>query len=219
MAPRRSYGDGCATAHALDLIGERWALLVVRELLLGPKRFTDLRADLPGMSPNILARRLRELGQADITRHRRLPPPAAANLYELTERGQALKSVIYALGRWAIHSPCMPLDAPLSNDSHILSLGILFDPAAARDLTVRLNLWLGEQRFRICVLDGELELARGEADDADATVHTDAATLQALVRNTKSLSGILAAGQLRIDGDVSAVALLPRLFRPAIAST
>src|SRR5215204_4140654 len=90
MATMRTYDDGCAAAHALDLIGERWALLVVRELLLGPKRFTDLRAGLPNASPNVLAQRLRELEAAGIVRRRKLPPPAASRVYELTEWGQDL---------------------------------------------------------------------------------------------------------------------------------
>src|SRR5829696_7888968 len=99
MAAMRAYCDGCATAHALDLIGERWALLVVRELLLGPKRFTDLRAGLPGVSPNVLAQRLRELESAGVVHRRKLPPPAASRVYELTEWGEELEPVIVRLGR------------------------------------------------------------------------------------------------------------------------
>ena len=94
MVTRRTYDDGCAAAHALDLVGERWALLVVRELLLGPKRFTDLRAGLPHASPNVLAQRLRGLEEAGIVRRRRLPPPAASKIYELTDWGEELEAVI-----------------------------------------------------------------------------------------------------------------------------
>lgn len=216
MAPTRSYRDGCATAHALDLVGERWALLVVRELLLGPKRFTDLRRDLPGVSPNVLAQRLRELVATDIVRQRRLPPPAATQVYELTDRGHALEPVIYALGRWGIGSAHMPLDAPLSKDSHVLSLGILFDADRARGITARFCVVLGDEAFRIWVVDGELQLARGGPAGADATVHTDFATLQALVRGTRTLDDLLAGGELRFEGDPEAVALVPALFRPAI---
>ncbi len=214
MAPTRSYRDGCATAHALDLVGERWALLVVRELLLGPKRFTDLRSDLPGVSPNVLAQRLRELVASDVVRQRRLPPPAAAQVYELTEHGRELEPVIYALGRWAIRSARMPLDAPLSNDSHILSLGILFDAVRARGITARFCVVLGEDRFRIWVVDGELHLARGGPAGADATVYTDFMTLQALVRGARSLDDVLGTGELRFDGDPDSVALVPALFCP-----
>ena len=102
----RTYDDACAAAHALDLIGERWALLVVRELLLGPKRFTDLRAGLPGVSPNVLAQRLRELERAGVVRRRKLPPPAASRVYELTDWGKELEPVIVRLGR------PLPVQAP-----------------------------------------------------------------------------------------------------------
>src|SRR5213594_4101922 len=105
MRTKRSYSDGCAMAHSLDLIGERWALLVVRELLLGPKRFTDLRDALPGISPNVLTQRLEELERTSILKRRKLPPPAAAWVYELTEWGLELESVVMALGRWAARSP------------------------------------------------------------------------------------------------------------------
>src|SRR5437764_3058381 len=99
MAKKRSYADSCGIARALDLVGERWALLVVRELLLGPKRFTDLRVGLPHLGPDVLSQRLRELEQAGIVRRRTLAPPAASKVYELTPRGRALEPVILALGR------------------------------------------------------------------------------------------------------------------------
>src|ERR1700736_2037552 len=103
----RSYGDPCGLARALDLVGERWSLLVVRELLFGPKRFTDLRAGVPGASPNVLAQRLRELEQAGVVRHRKLAPPAGVAVYELTERGHALESAIIHLARWGSSTPPM----------------------------------------------------------------------------------------------------------------
>jgi DNA-binding HxlR family transcriptional regulator len=105
MATMRTYDDGCAAAHALDLVGERWALLVVRELLLGPKRFTDLRAGLPAVSSNVLSQRLRELEQAGVVRRRRLPPPAGSRVYELTDWGMELEPVIIRLGRWGPATP------------------------------------------------------------------------------------------------------------------
>ena len=101
MATMRTYGDGCGIAHALDLVGERWALLVVRELLLGPKRFTDLRDGLPNSSPNVLSQRLRELEQAAIVQRRKLPPPAGSWIYELTDWGRELKPIVISLGSWA----------------------------------------------------------------------------------------------------------------------
>ena len=127
MGKRRSYGEACAAAHALDIVGERWALLVVRELLLGPKRFTDLRAGILHASPNVLAQRLRELEQAGVVRRRKLPPPAASKVYELTDWGEALEPVIIELGRWATRSPALPRDAEMSVDSHVLAMRTLFD--------------------------------------------------------------------------------------------
>src|SRR3954471_8869036 len=105
MATRRTYGQGCGTAHALDLVGDRWALLVVRELVLGPKRFTDLRAGLPGLGPDVLSQRLRDLEAAGIVERRTLAPPAAAKVYALTPRGAELEPVVLALGRWGSVAP------------------------------------------------------------------------------------------------------------------
>src|SRR4249919_2386031 len=108
----RWYGDACATAHALDLVGERWALLVMRELIFGPKRFSDLRASLPGISANVLTQRLEGLEQSGLVARRRLPPPAAAQVYELTEWGYESEPIFQALGRWAsrspLHDPTLP---------------------------------------------------------------------------------------------------------------
>src|SRR3954447_21088106 len=101
----RTYGDGCAIAHALDLVGERWGLLVVRELLLGPKRYTDLRRGLPNASPNVLAQRLGELERAGVVRRRKLPPRAAVRVYELTDWGRELEGTVISLGHWAARSP------------------------------------------------------------------------------------------------------------------
>jgi DNA-binding HxlR family transcriptional regulator len=108
MTNKRRYDDGCATAHALELVGERWALLVVRELLLGPKRFTDLRHDLPGLSPNVLSQRLSELEEASLVIRRKLPPPAPATVYELTKWGYELEPLVREFGRWAARSPGLP---------------------------------------------------------------------------------------------------------------
>src|SRR3954470_10454631 len=99
MATRRTYGQGCGTAHALDLVGDRWALLVVRELILGPKRFTDLRDGLPGIGPHVLLQRLKELEDSGVLRRRTLPPPAGSTVYERTEWGRELDEVVIRLAR------------------------------------------------------------------------------------------------------------------------
>lgn len=212
MATLRTYDDGCAAAHALDLVGERWALLVVRELLLGPKRFTDLRAGIPKASPNVLAQRLRELERAGVVRRRKLPPPAASRVYELTEWGEELEPVVISLGRWGARSPSRPCDAKLGVDSLILSFRTMFDPRAADGLKASYELRLGENRFRAVVVDGRFKIARGGAEQPDATIETDAGTLAALVYDGRQLAEAVRSGDLKIEGDESAVERFLGLF-------
>jgi DNA-binding HxlR family transcriptional regulator/putative sterol carrier protein len=218
----RTYCDACAAAHALDLIGERWALLVVRELLLGPKRFTDLRAGLPNVSPNVLAQRLRELERAGVVRRRKLPPPAASRVYELTDWGMELEPVIIRLGRWGTRSPFRPRDAELGVDSLILSFRTMFDPLAAEGLEASYELRLGEDSFYAEVADGHFEVARGDADRPDAIIEADPATLAAVVYEGRSLAEALRSGDIKIGGDRSAVERfiglfpLPELAAPAV---
>jgi DNA-binding HxlR family transcriptional regulator len=216
----RTYGDGCGIAHALDLVGERWALLVVRELVLGPKRFTDLRGGLPNASPNVLAQRLRELEQAGIVRRRRLPPPAGSTVYELTDWGRELEPVVRALGAWAVRSPVFPRDAPVSVDSVVLALQTFFDRDAAEGLNARYDLRLGEDRFQITIADGTIATARGQADDADATIDTDVAALSAVLWKGRDLDDALDAGDMAVRGDAQAARRLFSLFpqpEPAVA--
>jgi DNA-binding HxlR family transcriptional regulator len=212
MTTLRTYGDGCGIAHALDLVGERWALLVVRELLLGPKRFTDLRAGLPNASPNVLSQRLRELEDATIVRRRRLPPPAGSWVYELTEWGRGLEPVAVALGAWALRSPSFPRDAPVGDDSVALALQTFFDPAAAGGLSARYELRLGDNTFYVRIADGRIALGRGPQEGPDAIVETDARTLSDVIWQGRELAEALQSGDLRIDGDRDAVARLVTLF-------
>jgi DNA-binding HxlR family transcriptional regulator len=201
VASRRTYGEACAAAHALDLVGERWALLVVRELLLGPKRFTDLRAGLPGASPNVLAQRLRELERAGVVRRGKLPPPAASRVYELTEWGLELEPVITSLGRWGARSPLRVRDAGMSVDALVLALRTMFDPRAAGGLEASYELGLGEERFRARVASGRFEVGRGSAERPDAVVETDPGTLAALVFEGLPLDEARRSGAVRIEGD------------------
>ena len=212
MATKRTYCDACAAAHALDLVGERWALLVVRELLLGPKRFTDLRAGLPNASPNVLAQRLRELERAGVVRRRKLPPPAASRVYELTDWGEELEQVITQLGRWGARSPLRPRDAALGVDSLILSLRTMFDPLAAEGLAAGYELRLGEDRFHAEVADGRFKVARGSAERPDAVIETDPATLAALVYEGRQLAEAVRSGEVKIEGDEQAIARFLTLF-------
>ena len=212
MATARTYDDGCAAAHALDLVGERWTLLVVRELLLGPKRFTDLRAGLPGLSPNVLAQRLRKLEQAGVVRRRKLPPPAASRIYELTDWGEELEPVVISLGRWGARSPLRPRDAALGVDSLVLSLRTMFDPRAAKGIKASYELRLGEDVFRAEVADDRFEIARGNAEGPDATIEADPATLAALIYGGRELPEALRSGEVEIGGDEEAAGRLLTLF-------
>jgi DNA-binding HxlR family transcriptional regulator len=212
MATTRTYDDGCAAAHALDLVGERWALLVVRELLLGPKRFTDLRSGLPHASPNVLAQRLRDLEAAGVVRRGKLPPPAASKIYELTEWGRDLEPVIIALGRWGVRSPAKPPGAELGVDSLILSFRTMFDPDRAGGLEASYEFRLGAERFRAEVAEGRLEVERGTAAGSDAAVEADAGTLAALVYGELGLDEALDSEDLRIVGDRAVVERFLALF-------
>jgi DNA-binding HxlR family transcriptional regulator len=208
VAGKRTYGDRCGVARALDLVGERWALLVVRELLLGPKRFTDLRTGLPHVSTDVLAQRLRELEQAGVVQRGTLPPPAGSRIYELTERGRALEPVVLALGRWGSQAPVPPGEPGMSEDALVIALKTMFDPAAADGLAKRYELRLNAQRFRVDVAGGRLEAARGAAERADATIEADVGTLATVLWHGG------AAGDLTTTGDPQAVERFVRLFRP-----
>jgi DNA-binding HxlR family transcriptional regulator len=213
MATKRSYQDACRFAYALDLVGERWALLIVRELLLGPKRFTDLRAGLPHASTNILSERLRELEQNAIVRHRKLPPPFGSSVYELTEWGRELEPVVTKLGAWGARSPLPPEAQTIGPDSIVLALGSLFDPEAAGDLDVAYDLRIGEDRFLVEVAGGEVRLERGAAEDPVATlIFPDAATIAAVLTAQLSPEEALASGALAIEGSKQATKRFLRLF-------
>jgi DNA-binding HxlR family transcriptional regulator len=212
MAIRRKYGDRCGVARALDLVGERWALLVVRELLLGPKRFTDLRAGLPHVSPDVLAQRLRELEQDGIVQRRKLAPPAGSRVYELTDRGLELEPVVLALGRWGSSAPFPPGEPRLGIDSAILALRTLFDPDAADGLSASYELRFGEERFQARVSEGRLEVARGSADAPDATIETDTGTLSAVLWHGRRIPEAMRSGDVRIEGSRRAVERFVRLF-------
>lgn len=208
MVGKRSYGDPCGTARALDVVGERWALLVVRELLLGPKRFTELSSGLPAMSQNVLAARLRELESSGVLRNHRLGPPASTRVYELTEHGYALEAVLVALGHWGGRIPldAVDADAELSTDALILALKTTFDPGRAGDLDARIELRLAGDRFHAEISHGTFRIARdgattGVASRVDAVVETDAPTLRAVVFGGAPLVDAVRSGAVLLTGD------------------
>jgi DNA-binding HxlR family transcriptional regulator len=213
MATRRSYGEACRFAHALDVVGERWALLVVRELLLGPKRFTDLRTGLPHASSNILSERLRDLEQSGVIQRRKLPPPAASTVYELTEWGRELEPVVTKLGAWGARSPIPPETQEIGPDSIVLALRSLFDPEAAADLEATYGLRIGEQNFSVEISAGEVELRRGVPTDPEAAIAVpDAPTLAAVLTAELPLADALSSGAAQLEGSKQAAKRFLRLF-------
>jgi DNA-binding HxlR family transcriptional regulator len=205
----RSYGDQCGVARSLDVIGERWALLIVRELLLGPKRFNDLLAGLPGASPNVISQRLRELTGSGVVRHRDLGPPARVGVYELTGWGRELEPVVLHLGQWGTRAP-LPEGAGWSLDSLMLALRAAADPAVVNG---RYELRVGADVFAVDGTSGSVHVRRGTADEPEATASTDAATLHAVATGQQSIPAAVASGGLRLDGSQRAIGGLTGLLR------
>jgi DNA-binding HxlR family transcriptional regulator len=198
---RRRYEDACGAAHALDLAGERWALLVMRELMLGPKRFSDLRADLPGISANVLTQRLEGLEAAGVLARRKLPPPASAHVYELTAWGYESEPIFQALGRWAARSPEHDPSLPLSPVSLFLSFRTMFDPRRARGLRARIGFRIGAETFLARIADGRIAVARGPLDQADVVFTGTATAIAAAVYGGQPLRALAAEGALSLEGD------------------
>jgi DNA-binding HxlR family transcriptional regulator len=217
----RTYGDACAAAHALDLIGERWALLIVRELLLGPKRFSDLRSGLPNAGPNRLSQRLRELEESGVVRRRKLGPPVRSWVYELTDWGRRLEPVLVHLGHWGRLSPFRDLSAGISVDALMLALHGDFDPEASGDLSATYRLVFDDDHITVRVADGRIDISRGESPTPpDATITTDPMTFAAVMTRKRPLEETLHAGDVTVSGDVVAVErLLDALPRPGTAET
>lgn len=213
MSGKRSYDDGCAAAHALDLVGERWALLVVRELLLGPRRFSDLQAGLPHISPNVLSRRLKDLEAIGVVRRQKLPPPAGVWVYELSEWGYELEPILQQLGRWGARSPWQPAEAPISLATLVTAMKTMFHPPAAEGLEATYELRLAAECFRVRVAGGQLEIARGRAERPDAVLEGDVATLGGLAFGGQSFAEAVASGRLTVHGDEELARRFLRLFK------
>ncbi len=198
---RRWYDDACGTAHALELVGERWSLLIVRELMFGGRRFGELRASLAGISANVLTQRLASLEAAGIVRRRALPPPASARIYELTAWGYEAEPAIQALGRWAARSPDHDPTLPLSAASMMLSLRTMLGtggPTAGMAMTLRFVF--GTEAFVATLADGAMPVVRGDGA-ADVTITTDPETLASLVYGGRPVEDAEAEGALVLAGD------------------
>jgi DNA-binding HxlR family transcriptional regulator len=209
----RSYDDPCGIARALDLIGERWALLVVRELMFGPKRFTDLKAGLPTASQNVLSHRLRELEESGVITRRQLGPPVGASAYELTAYGYQLRPVIVELARWGCHTRTNST-AHLSVAALMFALLTSFSAERAGDFAATIELRVSREHFRATIADGKVDITPGSADKPDAVLTTGASTLRGMVFGGHPLAG---AAETTIRGDHGLVQRFLGLFpRPEI---
>jgi DNA-binding HxlR family transcriptional regulator len=198
---RRWYEDACGAAHALDLLGERWSLLVIRELMFGPKRFGDLRAGLPGISANVLTQRLEGLEAAGVLVRRKLPPPASTQVYELTEWGLESEPIFQALGRWAVRSPHHDPSLPFSAASLLLSLRTMLDPSRAAGIEARIGFRLGAEFFVAQLAEGRIEIAAGTPEGADAIFSGEPRVIAAAIYGGQSLESLEEAGALTVEGD------------------
>jgi len=197
----RTYDDACGTAHALDLIGERWALLVMRELMLGPRRFGDIKAALPGLSANVLTQRLEGLEQAGVLRRRKLPPPASVQVYELTPWGYESEPIFQVLGRWATRSPLHDPTMPLSAVSLFLSFRTMIDKSRAGGLSGRIGFRIGAETYLATLADGAITVVRGPIEGADLTITGSPPVIAGAVYGGVPLAVLEAQGALALAGD------------------
>jgi DNA-binding HxlR family transcriptional regulator len=181
LETRRGYDDACGTAHGLELIGERWALLVLRELMLGPRRFSELRADLPGISANVLTQRLAELEQRGLVIRRRLPPPASVQVYEATEWGLEAEPIVQALGRWAARSPRHDPTLPLSAVSILLSFRTMLSEKKARGMEAHFGFVFGHDQYVARLRKSRLKIVRAPAVACDVVFTAEPTALAAVV--------------------------------------
>lgn len=210
----RTYNQFCGVARALDLVGERWALLVVRDLVLGPKRFTDLQADLPGIATNVLASRVRELEGSGIVRRRSLPPPGAATVYELTGYGRELEPVLLALGRWGAISLGVPRpDQTLRSGWIGVAMRAYAVPEASAGVRALVELRLEDATLSIDLDDGEVTIGTGPAEAPALMIETSNLTLLALLRRLASAAELADQGLLRLDGDENLLSVLVEVIR------
>jgi DNA-binding HxlR family transcriptional regulator len=214
MAKR--FEQYCPIAHAMSLVGERWALLVVRELLKGPRRYTDLAGGLPGIGTNVLATRLRELEAAEVIARRKLPPPAASTVYELTDYGAELEEVLHAMARWGARSLGLPRPHDeLDPDWGLNAFPALLYPERARDVTARYVVRIGDEAFTVALDDGCLHVAAGADGEPDADMAMDFATFYELATGDLAAVDAIEDGRLRVDGDRDAAIRFFEMFSAA----
>ena len=210
---KRSYGQYCAVARGLDIIGDRWTLLIVRDLLLGPKRYKDLLAGQPGIGTNLLAARLRQMEAAGLVERATLPPPAGSAVYRLTDTGTALEPVLVAIAKWS--GPF--LGAPLPSDTlvpraYFVAMRHAFRPELAGGVTETYELHVGGNVFEVRVAGGQCTTREGAAADPDAVIVLDAGTLNALLMEGLPPQDAIASGRVRLTGDPGSLDRFACLF-------
>ena len=208
----KRFHQYCPVAHALDLIGDRWALLIVRELMIGQRRYTDLADALPGIGTNILAGRLRHLEGAGVVRRRKLPPPAAVTVYELTDEGRALDDVLRALAFWGGRT----MGPPEAGDCwSTYAVHMRFRPEAAVDGTYEVR-FVGGEVISLEVRDAALTARRGEATEPTLVVEGEAERLHSLIEGIEPVEKVVGDGGIRlIAGTETELAAFARMFAPA----
>jgi DNA-binding HxlR family transcriptional regulator len=208
----RRFDDACGTAHGLELLGDRWSLLVVRELVLGARRFGQLRVDLPGISANVLTQRLSELEARGILTHKRLPPPASVSVYELTPWGLEAEPIVQSLGRWAARSPLHDPALRISPVSAMLSLKTMFDRERAKDLELTLLFRFNDEAYTARVSGGRLLVERGQPERADVVFEGTPQGLAAAVHGGVPFEQLEAIDMLRVTGSRRAARKFVKLF-------
>jgi DNA-binding HxlR family transcriptional regulator len=208
---KRVYHDACGTAHGLELLGDRWALFVVRELMLGPRRFGDLRADLPGISANVLTQRLSELEASGVVIRSKLPPPASVQVYGLTEWGYEAEPIVQELGRWAARSPAHDPTLPISGVSILLSFRTMIDGSRVGNLDLTIGFRFGEDEYNARVDRGGIHVERGAAA-GDMVFSGQPSALAAFVYSGASLDTLANEDVLTLQGDPALAAQFADLF-------
>lgn len=203
----RSYNQYCGLAYALDIVGERWTLLIIRELMAGPRRFTDLMSGLPGISTNLLTERLKSLEQQDILIRRTLPPPAGSIVYELTRVGLALEKTLLEFGKWGSQfvPPSMDGALLLNVGSYALTLKTFFRPEQARGIDETYELRVDHEVLHVRIHDGKVDVQQGAALKPDAIFQTDIASYMAFLQKRFQAAEAVARGIIEVEGDPTAL--------------
>ena len=211
-AAKRWYDDACGTALAMELVGERWSLLIVRELMFGPRRFGEVRGGLSGISANVLTQRLDGMERAGIVERIKLPPPASVQVYGLTPWGYESETAIKELGRWAVRSPKHDPSLPLSAASLMMSFRTMYAAARTTDHAARIGFRLGDEAFVARPGASEIVIRRELPEGADLVLTGSAMAIASIVYGGRPVSDAEAAGDLAVAGDRDLLARFLTLF-------